>query len=48
MSNTGAGVSAMLQYLVVGTVAFENVFVPVIQPVEETDIIPAISTMGRV
>jgi len=38
----------MLQNLVVGIEAFENVFVPVIQPVVKTDIIPASSVTGRV
>lgn len=37
----------MLQYLVAGTMALENVFVPVIQPIAEIDIIPTISMTGR-
>lgn len=48
MSNTGAGVSSMLQYLVVGTDAFENVFVPVMQPLAIIAIIPAKNMPGRV
>lgn len=48
MSNTGAGVSSMLQYLVVGTDAFENVFVPVMQPLAKIAITPAKNMPGRV
>ena len=38
----------MLQYVVVGVAAFENVCVPVMQPVVKIDIIPASSTFGCV
>lgn len=48
MSNTGAGELSMLQNLVVEIAAFENVCVPVMQPVVKIDIIPASSIIGRV
>lgn len=48
MPNTGAGVLSMLQNLVAGIAAFENVFVPVMQPVVKIDIIPASSIIERV